>query len=604
MKKTMLLFPPQWIPLSPPLALPSLSAVLRQHNYTVTPIDANIEFYDHILSRDFIKQCKETVDEFRTKYNLFDPTIKLNLFTEEVINRFNVTHNMIMEIGDVWDSIEEKTAESLNILRSEDFYNPLMLAEAVFYLKYSLLAVGLAYFPSDILLNYYSNFNYKLSIDSIKQATEDVTGNIFLKYYEDKLHHRIKEENPDFIGLSIGCNTQLVAGFTFARKIKQAFPHIHINIGGNSFTRLIDVLENKPEMFDLFADSFIIGEGEQALLDLLDALSHNNDISAIPGVVCRKDNTVIVNEPSTVNIKDLPTPDFDGLDLSLYLSPEPIFPLQSARGCYWRKCSFCDHDFGNAYSIKPVSKIVSEIEALKNKYDANHFYFVDEAISPNYVKNLSAELLNRNLDINWYTCARAEKTFTPDITELAHKAGLKLLLWGIESGNERVLSLINKGNTPSEALVALKNTAAAGIWNHCFFFFGFPSETTEEAMQTINYIIDNKDVIHSYGFGPFALGKYSKIAANPEKYHIDHIEPSEELSTATGDFTTTQGMTRAQVDNFVEMYTNTCTEQYGFPLWMSIGGYKEHIFLYLSRYDTQILRLKPEETVEKFGSQV
>lgn len=604
--KILLIFPPQWAPFSPPLSLPVLTAYLRKNNVEVIQKDANAEFYNYIISQDFVSSVKKHVDTFMDRCNnMLGASGNLYVLPEKTQIKYKVIQEMFQELEPWWPELETNTARAMTILKTPDmFYQPLLLAEAIFHIKYALQAMGLAFFPSDILLNYYSNINYKLTIDSIRSASEDKDGNIFINYYENKLLKEIEEIKPDIIGLSIGCNTQLIGGLTLSRKIKESFPDIHVNIGGNSFTRLMDVVENKPEIFDHFADTIIYGEGELSILALIRALEKGSSLLKVPGLAFKKDDKTIVTPAKTPNsLNDLPTPDFEGLDLSLYLAPQPIIPVQSSRGCYWQKCSFCDHDYGNKYAIKSPTKMVAELKELSEKYNVRHFYFVDEAISPNYMKSLASKIIENNLDIAWYTCARAEEGFSKEVCELAYKSGLKFVLWGIESGSERILELINKGISKETALQTLTNTAQANIWNHAFFFFGFPSEDLIEAMETVNMLVENKKIIHSYGMGPFSLGKYSPIAEDPEHYFINHIDPShEELATATEKFTTTHGLTREEVNNFVIYNTEYCAEQYGYPLWMSIGGYKDHIFLYVDKYGQRVPSYTPDETVQAFGS--
>lgn len=603
--KTLLIFPPQWTPFSPPLGLPALTAYLRQHGHETDQKDANAEFYDYILSKDFINKVKHKVDTFKERCNsILGDSGNIYTLPEKTQVKYKVIEDIFNDLGPWWPELETNTERAKKILRDpEMFYQPLLLTEAIFHLRYSLQAIGLAYFPSDILLNYYSNINYKLSVDSIKEAVDD-EGNIFADFYDNRFIEKVIASNPDIIGISIACNTQILSGLTLAKKIRKVLPNAHINIGGNAFTRLLDVIEKRPELFGDFFDSITYGEGECSLSSLIDELKSDKDLSKVPSLVYKHSNKIITTPAKTpYNLNDLPTPDYTGLDLSLYLNANTILPVQSSRGCYWQKCSFCDHDYGNKFAIKTPSKMVKELKEISEKYNVKHFYFVDEAISPNYMKSLAEKIIENKLDISWYTCARAEAGFSEEISKLAAKSGLKMILWGLESGNERILKLINKGIKKEEALQTLKNTHNANIWNHAFLFFGFPSENLIEAMDTVNMLIENKDIISSFGMGPFTLGKYSPIAKEPEKYLIESIsDHGEELTTATEHFTTSEGLTRTEVNNFVLYNTEYCSEQYGYPLWMSLGGFKDHIFLYIDKYGIKVPSYTPDETVQMFGS--
>ena len=92
-----------------------------------------------------------------------------------------------------------------------------------------------------------------------------------------------------------------------------------------------------------------------------------------------------------------------------------------------------------------IRPFIGAIEFINKKYGIKHFEFIDECISPAYLQKLSEEILSRHLDIAWFNNARLEEAFTQEVLSSAHKAGLKMLLWGFESGSKRIMELINKG---------------------------------------------------------------------------------------------------------------------------------------------------------------
>jgi hypothetical protein len=102
----------------------------------------------------------------------------------------------------------------------------------------------------------------------------------------------------------------------------------------------------------------------------------------------------------------------------------------------------------------------------------------------------------------------------------AKESGCKYLHFGYESGNERVLKLMDKATTTEIMTKHLKYTAEAGIWNHCMGFFGFPGETREEAWSSVEFLEQNKDYVHSLGFGTFDLGRHNPVAKHPEKFGV------------------------------------------------------------------------------------
>ena len=88
-------------------------------------------------------------------------------------------------------------------------------------------------------------------------------------------------------------------------------------------------------------------------------------------------------------------------------------------------------------------------------------------------------------------------------------SGCSYLHFGYESGNERVLKLMDKATTTEIITKHLQISADVGIWNHCMGFFGFPGETKEEAWSSVQFLEANKEHVHSLGFGTFDLSKHT-----------------------------------------------------------------------------------------------
>ena len=281
-----------------------------------------------------------------------------------------------------------------------------------------------------------------------------------------------------------------------------------------------------------------------------------------------------LNEISSVNL--------DYYDLKKYFSPKIVLPFQSSRGCYWGKCSFCDQDFGMNFNSKNIDKVISELKELKEKYKIDNFEFIDESVSPSYMNELSDRLNKENVSVSYFCDARLETAFTKEILEKAHKNGLKMIMWGLESGSKKVLELINKGIDLEKRFEILKSAKESGIWNFAFIFFGFPTETVEDAQKTVQMLVDNKDVIHSYGRSVFTMGRHAKLAQEPEKYGITKIYPAEEEFSPNINFDSI-GMNKQELGNILEYCKIQCSLAYNKPLWMFLR-YREWLFLYVSKY--------------------
>ena len=284
---------------------------------------------------------------------------------------------------------------------------------------------------------------------------------------------------------------QLLAGMTFCKMIKEEFPDIHVTVGGNVITRLQEDLPKQMEFFASVFDTAILYEGEHALVWLLEALAGERKWEDVPNLMWTQEGDVRVNsEIYTERTTALPLPDFEGLPLDMYFVPVRILPYLATRGCYWGKCTFCDHGQGyfDQYRGKPAHDVIREIKALKEKYQAEHFLFSDESYPPALLKKVTQLLVEEEVGIKWTTLIRFEETLQdPDIWKQAVKAGCCTLYYGMESANERVLELMDKHAKKSVIENNLREAAKAGIWNHVMAFYGFPEKPERKPRRLVNF---------------------------------------------------------------------------------------------------------------------
>ena len=98
-----------------------------------------------------------------------------------------------------------------------------------------------------------------------------------------------------------------------------------------------------------------------------------------------------------------------------------------------------------------------------------------------------------------------------------------MLLLGLDSASPSVVKRIGKGTDPTHMSRILRDSAAAGLWNHVFFFFGFPGETLDDAQETVNFLYAHGNSIHSAAFGTFLLERYSPAHLHPQRHGIARI---------------------------------------------------------------------------------
>jgi len=403
--------------------------------------------------------------------------------------------------------------------------------------------------------------------------------------YRDVFDHIVKPvleaEKPDVVGISIVLQQQIFSTMTFCALIKQHFPDIHVTIGGNTVTRLRDVLPQSP-LFQFF-DSAVVYEGETAFLQLVEAVGAKRDLGSVPNTIY-KDATGIHESALSYaeDMAELPPPDFDGLPLEKYFVPTRILPYLATRGCYWGRCEFCDHGEGYTagYRSKKIQDVLADIRYLKDKYGCGHFHFTDESYPPALFRKLARGLVEEKMDIFWTTHMRFEKSLIEDaVWEDAKQSGCRYLHFGYESGVERVLQLMDKATTTDIMTKHLKLTAEAGIWNHCMGFFGFPGETREEAWQSVEFLEQNKDYVHSLGFGTFDLGRHNPVAKHPERWGVTAYKNPEWDLALDYYFTVKNGLSIEEAERVFQEFERNHNPGWDLRLYI-----REYIFLYICKF--------------------
>jgi radical SAM superfamily enzyme YgiQ (UPF0313 family) len=286
--------------------------------------------------------------------------------------------------------------------------------------------------------------------------------------------------------------------------------------------------------------------------------------------------------------------------------PYPVLPYMASRGCYWGKCTFCTHSFiyDSHYRKENEERVADELDYLGKRYKTKYFTFSDEAISPNAFDRMSRAILSKGVEMRALGMLKFESDSveTTRLFENMYRAGFLMLFFGLESANNRVLSIIDKGCDQAMEKRVLENSSRAGIWNHLYLFFGFPTEERHEAQETIDFTVQHGETgdgtIHSVGQSIFTLEKDSAIFHNPEKFQVDRIlrDPNRDMAIVF-DFEISKGMSKEEVMEVYETFDEII--EANFPsrkVWNYLS--REHFLLYLDHYGQEEI-INMAQTVEQ-----
>lgn len=330
------------------------------------------------------------------------------------------------------------------------------------------------------------------------------------------------------------------------RKILRKKTDIPIIVGG-ALTPFIDRGRLK-EIFDNECfDYLAIGAAERSLPRLIRAISRQRQPRGISNLAYREGANIRLNRLEVVeNLDTLPFPDFSQFDLDSYLTPERILPLQTARGCSWRKCAFCSFHRINLGKHREISapRVIETLHYLRRNYNCRFFSLNQEELSPTQAGEISRAIIqNGPGDIYIHTPARLEKEYdNTGLLRSMRRAGFIQIHWGMESASQRVLNSMNKGTTVKTMGRILKKSSLCGISNINFIFFGFPGESRKEAEATIRFLKEHREFIDYISPGKFELQEHSPLAQNPGKWKITR--------RADGTYSAEKGMPPEEVDKF------------------------------------------------------
>lgn len=260
-----------------------------------------------------------------------------------------------------------------------------------------------------------------------------------------------------------------------------------------------DATDHHDQYLDAGADFVITGEGEQALLELVESVEHGSErFTHIPGLAFKKDSTIVRTNkrPVMKDLDALPFPAWDLVDMKPYkeswLRHKNYFSINLAttRGCPF-KCNWCAKPiYGNRYNCRSPQNVVDELKLLKEQYGYDHVWFCDDifGLKPGWVKEFAACIAQNGLQIRYKIQSRADLLVQDNYVRDLAASGCESVWMGAESGSQKILDAMDKGTTIPQIYEATSLLKKHKI-RPCFFIqFGYPGETKEDIAMTIQMI--------------------------------------------------------------------------------------------------------------------
>ncbi len=331
---------------------------------------------------------------------------------------------------------------------------------------------------------------------SLKKAGHTVKGHIFSS--PSRLGEELMRGGFDLAGIG-----GMTLHFNSLKVISEIIREHGVPIvgGGSAFT-------SEPELFsrELKVDFAVLGEGEEAIVALVDALERKRPVERIPGIgyFSGKDFRLTGPPKQITALDSLPYPDFEEfgyLDFLKTLKPtdqlfdvfdQPkAYPLLTSRSCPYL-CTFCYHPLGTKYRERSVKSIIEEIDFAISKYGINIVEFYDELFAQNEArfKEFCRKFKETTAKYPWpirFSCSLRVSDIKEGVLDMLKDAGCHLIIYGFESYSPIVLKSMKKYISPEQIHQALHKTLEKKIAIQASFIFGDPAETLETAHETLSF---------------------------------------------------------------------------------------------------------------------
>lgn len=246
------------------------------------------------------------------------------------------------------------------------------------------------------------------------------------------------------------------------------------------------------------ADYINIGEGEEAINELVDVLEKNNNDRHIPGIF-KKGEKNFIKRPFIEPLDKLPFPDWEQIDPRKYkkaphgglIKNFPVAPIISSRGCPY-ECTFCASPkiWDRKIRFRLPENVVKEIEYLVKNFGVKEIHFEDDnlTLSKDHVTKICNLILEKGIKISWATPNGIRADMVDfELLKLMKKAGCYYIVFGIESGNQEILDKIKKRETLEDINRAVGYAKKLKIMTQGFFILGLPGETERTINNSIKF---------------------------------------------------------------------------------------------------------------------
>ena len=310
--------------------------------------------------------------------------------------------------------------------------------------------------------------------------------NLHLKMGKD-LINELKNFFPDYVGLTF-TTPQYSQILHLSSLIKTQMPNVTIVAGGPHITtQYMGTLKESK------IDIAVLGEGDFKFPEIIET----KELSNVENVAYRKEGQIIVNKGRNYfkNLDNIPFPAVELININDYQLPytycrkNPVFPIESSRGCIFG-CVYCNKNiFGRTFRVKTSERFIKDLKKIET-LGYKEVHILDDGFTTDIdrAKGICREIIKNKISL-LFNCPNGIRADRVDLEllKLMKKAGFYRLSFGVESGSQKILNNINKNLKLQDVVRAFSLCRKVGIETIAFFMFGLPGETEEDLKTTIKF---------------------------------------------------------------------------------------------------------------------
>ena len=320
---------------------------------------------------------------------------------------------------------------------------------------------------------------------------------VFDSTFSDKAtqFQSLRSSRPDIIAIYTNLVTKLNVIDLIARIRKEPLLGDTLIVLGGP-----DVTYNIENYLGVGADVLVIGEGEQSMLEIVQACENGlrPHFGHIPGLAYLEEDGSIIRTKKRIHLRqldELPFPNRKKIDINAYLQiwrkyhGKGSVSISTQRGCPYT-CRWCSTAvFGQSYRRRSPANVVDELVEIKKNYNPDHAWFVDDVftVSHKWLIGFKNEIKRRKVEMPFECITRADR-LNEDVIAILKESGCFRVWIGAESGSQKVLDAMDRRVDAKHVQEMIVATRTQGIEAGTFIMLGYPGETEKDIVQTLQHL--------------------------------------------------------------------------------------------------------------------